>query len=268
MGSRLTFGDDASLVLQTDGGRMARTTLEICIDSVAGFDAAIAGGADRVELCGALSVGGLTPSPGLTALVVARARMAGIRVHAMVRPRAGDFAYSAGEVATAIADAQALVAAGVDGLVFGAVRDGTIDEAVTEQWVAAVRTVRGDIDLTLHRAVDLLSDPVAAVEPAVAHGFARILTSGGAVRAVDGAGVIAAMTRAAAGRIVVMPGSGVRPDNVAALLTATGAVEVHASAGVAVPQDDALVQALGFAGPGLARTDAMVVRALRAAIDE
>lgn len=246
---------------------MARTTLEICIDNVAGFDAAVAGGADRIELCGALSVGGLTPSPGLTALVVARARAAGVRVHAMVRPRAGDFTYTPGEVATAVADAQALIAAGVDGLVFGAVRGGAIDEAVMREWVAAVRAVRGDIDLTLHRAVDLLPDPVAAIEPAIAHGFVRILTSGGAVRAADGAAAIAAMTRAAAGRIVVMPGSGVRPDNVAALLAMIGAAEVHASAGVAVPQDDALVQALGFAGPGLARTDTMVVRALRAAID-
>ncbi|KQM76097.1 copper homeostasis protein CutC [Sphingomonas sp. Leaf22] len=246
---------------------MTRRTLEICIDSVAGCDAAIAGGADRIELCGALSVGGLTPSPGLAALVVARARAAGVRVHAMVRPRAGDFAYDAGEVATAITDAQALIAAGVDGLVFGAARDGAIDEAVLREWVAAVRAVRDDIDLTLHRAVDLLPDPVAAIEPAVAHGFARILTSGGAVRALDGAAVIAAMHRAAAGRIAVMPGSGVRPDNVVALLSATGAVEVHASAGVAVPQDDARVQALGFAGPGLARTDETVVRALRAAID-
>jgi len=246
---------------------MSRTTLEICIDSVAGYDAALSGGADRIELCGALAVGGLTPSPGLAALVVGRARAAGVRVHAMVRPRAGDFAYAAGEVATAIADAQALIAAGVDGLVFGAVRDGAIDDAVLRQWLSAVRAMRGDIDLTLHRAVDLLPDPVAAIEPAVAHGFARILTSGGAVRAVDGAAVIAAMARTAAGRIVVMPGSGVRPDNVVALRASTGAMEVHASAGVAVPQDDARVQALGFAGPGLARTDETVVRALRSAID-
>lgn len=247
---------------------MMRRTLEICIDSVAGCDAAISGGADRIELCGALSVGGLTPSPGLATLVVARARAAGVRVHAMVRPRAGDFAYDAGEVTTAIADAQALIAAGVDGLVFGAVRDGMIDEAVTREWVTAVRAVRGDIDLTLHRAVDVLPDPVAAIEPAVAHGFGRILTSGGAGRAIDGAAVIAAMTHAAAGRIVVMPGSGVRPDNVAELLAATGAGEVHASAGVAVQSDDVRVQALGFAGPGLARTDETVVRALRAAIDQ
>ncbi len=90
---------------------MTRTTLEICIDSVAGCDAAIAGGADRIELCGALSVGGLTPSPGLATLVVARARAAGVRVHAMVRPRAGDFTYDAGEVATAIAQVKGVTLA-------------------------------------------------------------------------------------------------------------------------------------------------------------
>lgn len=246
---------------------MPRTTLEICIDSVAGAEAAIAGGADRIELCGALSVGGLTPSAGLVAEVVPLARQAGVRVHAMVRPRAGDFAYDAAEVSTAISEGKALVLAGVDGLVFGAVRDGSLDDDVLARWVGAMRAARADIDLTLHRAVDLLADPVAAVEPAIELGFDRILTSGGAARAVEGADVIRAMHERAAGRVVVMPGSGVRPDNVAALLAETGAGEVHASAGIAVMQDDPRVVALGFAGPGLARTDRATVRALRDAID-
>ncbi len=243
------------------------TLLEICIDSMAGCDAAIVGGAQRIELCGALSVGGLTPSPGLVAQVVETARPAGVRVHAMVRPRAGDFAYDAHEVATALADAHALIAAGVDGLVFGAVRDGALDMGTLRDWVAAVRDLRPAIDLTLHRAVDLLPDPVAAVAPAVALGFDRILTSGGAVKAIDGAMTIAAMRTRAAGRIAVMPGSGVRPENVARLIAATGATEVHGSAGVPMPQDDAKVVALGFAAP-LARTDRATVAALRSAIDQ
>ncbi len=246
---------------------MGAVTLEICIDSVAGCEAAIGGGADRIELCGALLVGGLTPPAGLVALVVERARAAGVRVHAMVRPRAGDFTYDHDEVATAIADARALVAAGVDGLVFGAVRGGAIDGAVTLAWLDAVRTMRPDIDLTLHRAVDLLPDPVAAVDAAVSLGFHRILTSGGAVSAVDGAATIAAMRAAAGDRIVVMPGAGVKPANVANLLATTGAREVHASAGAPLVQDDSRVTALGFAGPGLARTDPATVRALRNAID-
>lgn len=246
---------------------MGAVTLEICIDSVSGCEAAIAGGADRIELCGALSVGGLTPSAGLVALVVERAKAAGVRLHAMVRPRAGDFDYDDAERATAVADARALIAAGVDGLVFGAVRGGAIDLPVTTVWLDAVRADRADIDLTLHRAVDLLPDPVAAVDIAVSLGFHRILTSGGAVRAIDGAATIAAMRARAGERIVVMPGSGVRPDNVATLLATTGAREVHASAGLPLAQDDPRVTALGFAGPGLARTDAATVRALRDAID-
>ncbi len=246
---------------------MPRTTLEICIDSVAGAEAAIAGGADRIELCGALSVGGLTPSAGLVADVSWCVQGHRIPVHAMVRPRAGDFAYDANEVGTAIADGKTLILAGVDGLVFGAVRNGGLDHDVLGLWVRAMRAARADIDLTLHRAVDLLVDPVAAVEPAIALGFQRILTSGGATRAVEGATMIAAMRAQAAGRITVMPGSGVRPDNVAALLAETGAGEVHASASVAVVQDDPRVVALGFAGPGLARTDRAIVRALRDAID-
>jgi copper homeostasis protein len=244
-----------------------RKTLEICIDSVRGCDAAIAGGADRIELCGALSVGGLTPSPGLVALVAARAGSAGVRVHAMVRPRAGDFAYDADEVATALADARALIAAGVDGLVFGAVRAGALDMAVLAPWITAVRAIRAGIDLTLHRAVDLLPDPVAAVEPAVALGFARILTSGGALRAIDGAETIRAMHERAAGRLAILPGSGVRPENVNALLAATGAGEVHASAGIPIGPPEPRVRELGFAAGGLARTDPDTVRALRAAID-
>lgn len=246
---------------------MPRTTLEICIDSVAGCGAAIAGGADRIELCGALSVGGLTPSAGLVAEVLHLAGAAGVRVHAMVRPRAGDFAYDARELSTAISEGKALILAGVDGLVFGAARHGSLDRDALTSWINAMRAVRADIDLTLHRAVDLLADPVAAVEQAIALGFQRILTSGGAVRAIDGAGMIRAMREQAAGRIAVMPGSGVRPDNVATLLAATGAEDVHASASAPVVQDDPRVQALGFAGPGLARTDEAVVRALRAAID-
>ena len=241
-----------------------RTTLEICIDTIAGCDAAIAGGADRIELCGALSVGGLTPSPGLVALVVPRAQAAGLKVHAMVRPRAGDFAYDAGELDTAIADARALIAAGVDGLVFGAVRDGALDLDVLSAWTATLPT---SVDRTLHRAVDLLPDPVAAIDPAVALGFARILTSGGAVKAADGADVIRAMVRHAAGRIAILPGSGVRPTNAAAILTATGAGEIHASAGAPIAERDARVRDLGFAGAGLARTDPATVRALRTAID-
>ncbi|MGN5374865.1 copper homeostasis protein CutC [Sphingomonas hankookensis] len=246
---------------------MGAVTLEICIDSVDGCEAAIAGGADRIELCGALSVGGLTPSAGLVALVVARAHAAGVRVHAMVRPRAGDFTYDRAERATAIADAQALIAAGVDGLVFGAVRDDAIDTPAMLAWLDAVRTARGDIDLTLHRAVDLLPDPVAAVDPALSLGFHRILTSGGATRAIDGVPTIRRMQARAGNRIVVMPGSGVKPGNVAELLAMTGAGEIHASASVAAAADDPRVTGLGFAGPGLARTDPATVRALRNAID-
>ncbi|MEP9400278.1 copper homeostasis protein CutC [Sphingomonas silueang] len=242
------------------------TILEICVDTLGGCEAAIAGGARRIELCSALSVGGLTPSSGLTREVVARAHAAGVRVHAMVRPRAGDFAYGAADVAMAHAESAALIADGIDGLVFGAVRDSALDHEVLRDWTAAMRWQRQDIDLTLHRAVDLLDDPVAAVEPAIALGFDRILTSGGAVRAADGAGVIAAMVRAAAGRIAVMPGSGVRPANAARLLATTGAQEIHASASVPVATAGGRVRALGFDGPARGETDRATVRALAEAV--
>ena len=174
--------------------------LEICTDSPAGVAAAIAGGADRIELCSALEIGGLTPSAGLVAEVRDATRSAGVALVAMVRPRGGDFTYDDAELALAIAEAQALIAQGVDGLVFGAVRDGQVDMAASAHWMEQVREAAGmPLPCTFHRAIDLLADPVDAVDAITALGFTRILTSGGALRAIDGVDVIARMV--GAGRV-------------------------------------------------------------------
>lgn len=241
--------------------------LEICVESIAGLDIALQGGADRIELCGALAVGGLTPSAGLARLAAERVRASGKAVRVMVRPRDGDFAYDDAMLVTAIAEGLALIDLGVDGLVFGAARDGRLDLTVLNDWVRAMRYRRADIGLTLHRAIDLVDDPVAAVDLAVELGFDRILTSGGAVKAGDALPVLAAMQARAGDRIVIMPGSGVRAGNVRALIAATGVREVHASASEAGAAPDQRALDMGFALGAPRCTWLAEVQALRAALD-
>lgn len=247
---------------------MTRRQLEICVDDIAGVHAAIAGGADRIELCAGLALGGLTPSAGLVEAALNAARPAGVAVHAMVRQRGGDFRYSEAETALAMREALALIAQGVDGLVFGAARDGMLDEPVLGAWVAAMRAAGRPVSLTLHRAIDCTADPVAAVDVAAALGFDRILTSGGAASAEESAGTIARMVAQAGDRIRIMAGAGVRPDNAARLLAATGVRDLHGSASAPMAENDARAVALGFDTPPRRRTDDNMVRVLRAALDQ
>lgn len=244
-----------------------RRVLEVCIDELASARAAIGGGADRLELCSALALGGLTPSPAFTRRVVALARPGGVAVRAIVRARAGNFTFDDDLLALAIDEARDLIAAGADGLVFGATKHGSLDWDVLERWTGAVRASAPDIGLTLHRAIDAVADPVAAVAAARDLGFDRILTSGGAMTAADGAKVIARMVAAAGDGPTIMAGSGVRPENVAALIETTGVSEVHASASAFVAEPDARLSALGFDMPPRRSTDAETVARLRTIID-
>ena len=236
--------------------------LEICVDSVAGARAAIAGGADAIELCNALELGGLTPSAGLARAVVAMARPAQVAVRAMVRPRAGGFAYDRDELDTAIAEARALLDDGVDGLVFGAARGGRLDRAVMTAWREGIGEPAAK--LTLHRAIDVTEDPVASVEEAIALGFDQVLTSGGAASAWDGRETIARMVGAADGRCRVIAGAGIRSEQVGALIAAIGSRAIHASA--RSKQAAAGPKTFGF-GTGSAPADEKIVRALRRAVD-
>lgn len=246
---------------------MAARLLEICVDRLSDLETALAGGADRIELCGALALGGLTPSAGFALLATERTHAAGRRVNAMVRPRDGDFVYDESDLATAIAEGKALLAAGVDGLVFGATRDGVLDRDMLVTWADAMRAQRPGVDLTLHRGVDLLGDPVDAVDIAVGLGFSRILSSGGARSAPEALPVLAAMQARADGRIVIMPGSGIRAANVRQVIAVTGAQEIHASASESCETADPRTVAMGFAPELTRRTSLAEVRALRDALD-
>ncbi|WFU08328.1 copper homeostasis protein CutC [Rhizobium sp. CB3090] len=231
--------------------------LEVCVEDIAGLNAAIAGGADRIELCSALAVGGLTPSAGLM-LAAARAP---IPAYAMIRPRAGSFVYSADELDVMKSDIDAARHAGLAGVVLGAsLPDGRLDSDTLRALVAHA----GSLGKTLHRAFDLVPDIEEAVELAISLGFERILTSGCEKTAVEGAGALEQAIAIAAGRIAIMPGSGVNIRTIGKLWPRLAISEIHASCSVADPETDERLLAFGFSTPAVRRTDAATVRALKA----
>lgn len=232
--------------------------LEVCVDTQAGLEAAIEGGADRIELCSALALGGLTPSAGFMAM----AESCGVPVMAMIRPRSGDFVYSNSEAAQMETDISTACSIGLAGVVFGAnLPDGRLDTNL----LRSLRQAARGADCTLHRAFDLVPDMEAALETAIALGFSRILTSGRAATAIEGAARIAALARQARGRISIMPGGGVTAANAPAL-AALGVRELHGSCSVAVMVSGRAVD-LGFGPATQRRTDAAVVLAVRQALD-
>ena len=191
---------------------MSHILLEVCVEDASGLRAAIDGGADRIELCSALSVGGLTPSPGLMVL----AGKADLPVYAMIRPRPGDFVFDASDIAVMRVEIDAARAAGLAGVVLGASRlDGALDKEALKELADHAQ----GLGLTLHRAFDLVPDFADAVETAVDLGFERILTSGGAKRAPDGIDHLAAIIADTRDRISIMPGSGVTLETVGELLS-------------------------------------------------
>lgn len=232
--------------------------LEICVDDVAGLEAAVAGGADRIELCSALGSGGLTPSRGFMSV----AAHVPIPVHVLIRPRAGGFIYSEAEVSVMKADIAAAREAGLAGVVIGATTaDDSLDTEVIRKLVEAAK----GLDLTLHRAIDVVSDMDGVLDLAIELGFSRVLTSGGARHAEEGIDVIARLVKRSGGRISIMPGGGVRPENAARFLAIAGVSELHASCSRADVGAERLVE-LGFSSEMPRRTDAEIVRKLKAEI--
>lgn len=234
-------------------------TLEICVDDPVSLDAAVAGGADRIELCMALELGGLTPS----AAILAHAVGSGLPIHAMIRPRAGGFVLDEREVALMIDEIDRMIAGGAAGVVIGALKpDGALDRDTLARFRDAAR----DAAIVLHRAIDLTPDPVAAVRQVRALGFDAVLSSGGAPTAPEGTTVLARMVDAAGDALSVIAGAGITPDNVAALITQTGVPAVHGSASVSGEPYDPAVTRLGFGTGPRRRTDEEMVRRLRARI--
>jgi copper homeostasis protein len=201
------------------------TRFEICIDSVEGALAAERAGADRVELCSALFEGGLTPSIGT--IEVTLQSVSRIRVHVIVRPRAGDFIYSPLEIDAMVRDVQAAATVGAHGIVIGALTpEGDVDVPTTRRLIEAA----DGASITFHRAFDMVRQPFEALEQLIELGVDRVLTSGQEDSALAGAPLIADLVRKADGRIVVMPGGGINERNVARVVAATGADEFHFAA--------------------------------------
>lgn len=231
--------------------------LEVCVEDIAGLKAAVAGGGDRIELCSALPLGGLTPSAGL---MTAAAKMP-VPAYAIIRPRAGSFVYSADELEIMKSDIDAARGAGLPGVVLGAsLPDGRLDFDA----LAALAGRAQGLGKTLHRAFDLVPDVEEAVEMAISLGFERILTSGGARTAAEGVVMLEQAIAAAAGRISIMPGSGVTLATVGQLWPRLQIGEIHASCSATVAETDERVVALGFSTPSARRTDAATVEALKA----
>lgn len=235
--------------------------VEIAANSPASALAAQDGGADRIELCTALELGGLTPSHGQIALARDRVRLP---IHVLIRPRAGDFVYGDMDFEVMLDDVETALALGCDGVVIGALdRDGNIDVARCRRLIDAAR----GLDVTFHRAFDVSRDLSRSLEDIIALGCRRVLTSGAHAGAHAGAATIRRLVDQAGARLVVMPGGGVDAGNVAALRRLTGAREFHASAKRRWPSPQpSAPDGLADLSSGELRTDRAGVAALVAAL--
>ncbi|SMC26916.1 copper homeostasis protein [Andreprevotia lacus DSM 23236] len=204
-------------------------TLEICAGSLASCLAAQEGGAVRVELCDNLLEGGTTPSFGTIA--AARDRL-WITLNVIIRPRGGDFLYSDDEFEVMRRDILACKKIGVDGVVIGLLTaDGDIDVARTRELVQLATPMQ----VTFHRAFDVARNPQQALEDVIACGCNRLLSSGQEPSALEGATLLAQLREQAGDRLNVMPGAGVRANNIAELVRQTGCNEFHTSARAPLP---------------------------------
>ena len=214
---------------------MPRTILlEISVETAEAAAAAERGGAQRIELCTQLRLGGLTPSESL--MQMARAKVA-VPIFAMIRPRAGDFTYSAEELAQMRGEIDTAKQLGMDGIVLGLLtRDRSVDVERTRQLVKAAQP----LPVTFHRAFDDAANLDAALEDVIATGATRILTSGGSPTAAAGIENLARLVVAAKDRILILPGGGINASNAVDVAQQTGARELHSGLGsvLAYGQED------------------------------
>lgn len=231
-------------------------TLEVCCGSFADALAAQAGGAPRIELNSALPLGGLTPSEASVKLV---RQHTSLEVVAMVRPCAGGFCYTDAQWTQLLAEISSLLSAGAHGIAFGCLTPtGTIDVARTREAVHLIH--RAHATAVFHRAFDLTPNADKAINQLVSIGVDRLLTSGQAPTALEGAPLIAHLQSTWSDRIEILPGSGIRPSNASQILAATGVSQLHSSCTGIIPSPAAATAAHGvnFSVPGYA-VDTMLV---------
>ena len=202
-------------------GQRPTVLVEACVDSVQSAIAAETGGAQRLELCASLNDGGTTPSAGTIAAIKAHVA---IPVFVIVRPRGGDFFYDAHELDVTRRDIAVALDLGADGLVIGALGpDARIDHQVVRSLLRDV----GAVPITFHRAFDVAADLDDALDALVSLGIRRVLTSGGAMTALEGVHRLASLVTRAAGRIEVMAGGGIRAEHVETIVRQSGVREIH-----------------------------------------
>lgn len=216
---------------------MEQIKLEVCCGDMQSVLAAKEGGADRIELCQALEVDGLTPS----AEMMAKAIGLGIPVQVLIRPREGDFVYDEAEVETMLKEIRLAKRLGANGVVIGALKsDGSIDEETIRRLVSEAT----GLSITFHRAFDVCSQPAEALEQIVSLGCHRLLTSGQAPSAEQGIPLIKRLVEQSGGRLIIMPGAGVNQENARRILSETGAHEIHGSLRRNGSTDSELVRAV------------------------
>ncbi len=222
----LTDNDKRRITLHKETCMTNDYKLEICANSVASCLEAQKGGAWRVELCAAIPEGGTTPSYG--DIVLAR-ELLQIKLHVIIRPRGGDFLYSALEHRIMLKDIENAQRLGVDGVVIGCLTpQGEVDMARNRELVDAA----AGMSVTFHRAFDMCHDPFESLERIIELGCDRLLTSGQQPKAEQGIELLQELVKKAGDRMIIMPGSGVNANNIAKLANDTGAREFHLSARV------------------------------------
>jgi len=200
---------------------MKNYTLEVCIDSVESALAAVEGGATRLEMCANLVIGGTTPSVFLYREI---RKHSNIPIHAIIRPRFGDFCYSTHELRIMTQEVEQFKAEGADGVVIGALQpDGSLDMATME----ALCRASGGMNIALHRAFDMCKDPFETLNQVEALGIGTILTSGQQNHCLDGAGLIKEL--ALRNQADIMVGGGVNADVIRKLREKTGITSYHLS---------------------------------------
>lgn len=201
--------------------------LEVCCGSFADVERAVEGGAERIELCSALSLDGLTPSMGLIESV--KTYYPQLTIHVLIRPREGDFVYTDEEKKIIMRDIRNAIISGADAIVCGALtRDGDIDVEAVQNMLGMVRCGGGK-SLTFHRAFDVCRDPIHALSVLKELGVTRILTSGQQSTAEKGIPLLKQLVEEAGDQLIILPGGGVNSGNAREILQQTGAKEIHGS---------------------------------------
>ena len=217
--------------------------VEAAVESLDDALAAVAGGADRLELCANLNAGGTTPSAAVIAAVLEKVE---VPVVVMIRPREGDFMYSEDELSQMYEDVALAHALGASGVVFGVL--DTFERLDLERTAALVEA-SGGLAVTFHRAIDHVARRVVAIDALAALGVKRVLSSGGAETARDGTDELRAMVQRAGDRLTIVAGGGVRASNAREIVERTGVTELHARCGGDSARIRGIVDAVSTAAP-------------------